>query len=124
MTIKLEKDTITRIKQIVRTLLFYGWAVDSMMLLALNDLAMEQSKRTEKIAAALMHLLNYTATHPEAKIRYYASDMILYIDSDALYLSLPLGKSRAGGFFYFSKRQTKRKEKPTSLISLNGIVYV
>jgi len=87
-------------------------------------LAMEQSKGTEKTAAALMHLLNYAATHPEAKIRYYASDMILYIDSDASYLSLPLGKSRSRGFFYFSKRQTKPKEKPTSLTPLNGAVYV
>jgi len=77
----------------------------------------------EQRAAALTHLLNYAATHPEAKIRYYASDMILYIDSDASYLSLPQGKGRAGGYFYFSKRQTKTK-KPTSLIPLNGALYI
>jgi len=123
-TIKLEKEAITKIQQVMGTLLFYGRAVDSTMLLALNNLAMEQSKGTEKTAAALMHLPNYAATHPEVKIGYYASDMILYIDSNALYLSLPLGKSRAGGFFYLSKRQTKPKEKSTSLILLNGAVFV
>ena len=32
-------------------------------------------------------LLDYLATHPDAKIRYHASDMVLNIHSDASYLS-------------------------------------
>ena len=33
--------------------------------------------------------MDYLATYPNAYIRYYASDMILNIDSDAAYLVAP-----------------------------------
>jgi hypothetical protein len=52
---------------------------------------------------ALVHLLNYAATHPEAKIRYHASDMVLHIVSDASYLSASEARSRLGGYFFLSK---------------------
>ena len=42
---------------------------------------------TEKTYADTLWLLNYAATHPNAKIRYTASYIILYIHSDPLYLS-------------------------------------
>jgi hypothetical protein len=48
-------------------------------------------------------MLNYCNTHPETKIRYHASDMILHIHSDASYISESEAKSRAGGFFYMGK---------------------
>jgi hypothetical protein len=38
--------------------------------------------------AATNQLLDYIATHPDAIIRYHASDMILHIHSDASYLSV------------------------------------
>jgi hypothetical protein len=49
----------------------------------LNDIATEQTKATEKTQAATNQMLDYLATHPDATIRYHASDMVLHIHSDA-----------------------------------------
>ena len=59
------------------------------MLTALDSIAAQQSKGTEETYADTLWLLNYAATHPNAKIRYTESDMILYIHSNASYLSEP-----------------------------------
>ena len=45
-------------------------------------------------------LLDYCHTHPDAKVRYHASDMILHIHSDASYNSEAKSRSRAGRHFY------------------------
>ena len=76
-------------QQIVGTLLYYSNAVNPTMLTALGSIATQQSKGTEKTYADTLWLLNYAATHPNAKIHDTASDMILYIHSDASYLSEP-----------------------------------
>ena len=39
-------------------------------------------------------------TNPEAKICYYASDMVLNVHSDASYLTAPKAISRAGAHFF------------------------
>jgi hypothetical protein len=52
----------------------------------LNDIATEHTKATEKTQAATNQMLDYLATHPDAIIRYHASDMVLHIHSDASYL--------------------------------------
>jgi hypothetical protein len=39
-------------------------------------------------------------THPDAIIWYRASDMILNVHSDTLYLSTPKACSRNGGYFF------------------------
>jgi hypothetical protein len=44
----------------------------------INILASEQSNATEVTADKVIKLLNYCNTHPETKIRYHASDMILH----------------------------------------------
>jgi hypothetical protein len=66
----------------------------------LNDIAMEQTKATEKAQAATNQLSDYLATHPDATIRYHASDMILHIPTDASYLSVSNARSRLGGLFF------------------------
>ena len=53
------------------------------MLVTLGTLASAQSKDTATTMNAAIQLLNYAATHPEATIRFHASDMILHIHSDA-----------------------------------------
>jgi hypothetical protein len=68
--------------------------------MALNDIATEQTVATEKTKTAAGQLLDYLATHPDAKIRFQASDMILHIHSDASYLSVSEARSRLGGLFY------------------------
>jgi hypothetical protein len=89
----------TVIQQIVGSLLYYGRAIDSTILPALNTIALSQAKPTEKTKAECDHLLDYCATYPNTYLRYYASDMILHIDSDASYLCLPKARSRVAGYF-------------------------
>ena len=50
-------------------------------------------------------LLDYATTYPDTTIRYHASDMILYGESDAAYLVQPNAKSRLAGYFYLSNKQ-------------------
>ena len=70
------------------------------ILLALSDIASEQANPTEKTMKRVCQLLDYMATHPEAKIRFCASDMVLNVHSDASYLSAAKGRSRAGGYVF------------------------
>ena len=72
------------------------------MIVAINDLAAAQAKGNKETMEALVHLLNYAATHPDAKIRYYSSGIVLHIHSDGSYLSLPKARSRAGGHYFLS----------------------
>jgi hypothetical protein len=76
------------IKKVTGSVLYYARAVDPTVLMPLNDIAMEQTKATEKTQAATNQLLDYLATHPDATIRYHASYMILHIHRDASYLSV------------------------------------
>eukprot|EP00978_Attheya_sp_CCMP212_P027615 scaffold92921_cov81-Attheya_sp.AAC.2 len=99
-TDSLEPPVITRIQEIVGTLLYYGRAVDSSMLVALGSLA--AASNTKAQAQTITHLLNYCATKTEATVHYSASDMSLKIHSDTSYLSEPKARSRAGGYFYLS----------------------
>jgi hypothetical protein len=69
-------------------------------------------------AYKVIKLLNYCNTHPETKIRYHASDMILHIHSDASYLSENEAKIRAGGLFYMGNT-TKNDKKLT-----NGAILI
>lgn len=59
------------------------------MLIALGTVAAAQTKGTAKTMQAVVQVLNYTATHPDAAICFHKSDMILYVHSDASYLSEP-----------------------------------
>ena len=80
-------------------LLYYGRAVDNTMLHALNCLSTQIKNGTERTKAALKHFLDNCYDNPNAVKLFVASDMILFIDSDAAYLVEPEAKSRAGGFF-------------------------
>jgi hypothetical protein len=95
--------------------LYYARAVNPTVLMPLNDIAMEQTKATEKTQTTTNQLLDYLATHPDVTIRYHASDMILYIHSDASYLSVSNAHSRLGGLLFCG-------EKPPQEDNLNGTI--
>jgi hypothetical protein len=103
-----DKD-VNKLQQLTGTLLYYARAVDPILIMPINVLASEQSNATEVTADKVIKLLNYCNTHPETKIRYRASDMILHIHSDASYLSENEAKSRAGVFFKHGQQQQKRQ---------------
>ena len=84
---RLSPQAIKQLQQIVGTFLFYARAVDPTMLTALSIIATEQSQGTHTTKEKAEHFLTYATTHPNATIKYYKSDMILKIHSDASYLS-------------------------------------
>jgi hypothetical protein len=101
---------VNKLEQRTGTLLYYARAVDPTLIMSINVLASEQSNATEVTADKGIKLLNYCNTHPETKIRYHASDMILHINSDASYLSENEAQSRDGGLFYMGTT-TKNDKK-------------
>ncbi len=56
------------------------------------------------MATDIHQLLNYCTTHPDATIHFHASDMVLWTQSDASYLTAPQGRSRAAGYSFLSSR--------------------
>jgi hypothetical protein len=76
------------------------------------------------MAQAVFQLLNYAATHPDASVRYTASDMTLHIESNASYLSLTKARSRTGGYYYLSATSQNPAKLPTIAPPINGAIYV
>ena len=66
--------------------------MDSTMLPGLNNIDTTQGKPTTKTKSQCQQIMDYAATYPDISIRYYASDMILHVDSDAAYLVAPKAK--------------------------------
>jgi hypothetical protein len=108
-----------RIQQIVGSFLYYARAVDPTILMALSTIAAQQSAPTEETLARVNQFLDYMWTHPDAKITYRASDMILNVHSDASYLSAPKARSRAGGYFFLGS--IPRDAEP---IIINGAIHI
>jgi hypothetical protein len=99
-------------QEVLGTLLYYARAVDYTMLPAIGTIATQQANGTAATMRAITQLLNYCATHPDACIRYVASDMVLWIDSDASYLSAPKARSRAAGYDFLSSMPTDPSRAP------------
>jgi hypothetical protein len=94
------QSTKETIQQIVGSFLYYVPAVDPTILMALLEIALQQAAPTENAMKHVNQFLDYMWTHPDAIIRYRASDMILNVHSDTLYLSAPKACSRAGGCIF------------------------
>jgi hypothetical protein len=88
----------------------------------LNDIETEQTKVTEKRQAATNQLLDYLAPHPDAAIRYHASDMILNIHSDASYLSVSNARSRLGGLFFLGNKSPEQETLNGSIINVAAVI--
>ena len=65
---------------------YYGRAIDDTMLHALNCLSTQLNNGTERTKTALTHFLYYCYDNFDAVKLYVASDIILFIESDAAYL--------------------------------------
>jgi hypothetical protein len=113
------------LQQIIGTLLYYARAIDNTMLVAISSLALALKTGTQATMDAATHLLNYCATHPDATIRFHASDMVLHVHSDASYLSAPAARSRIGGYFFLSSSVGATPPSPTAPpVPFNGPVLV
>jgi hypothetical protein len=56
-------------------------------------------------------------------IRYHASGMVLYIHSDASFLSESRARSRAAGHYFLSKKPLDPTQPPTNIPPLNGPIH-
>jgi hypothetical protein len=121
---QLDPNGITRVQEILGTLLYYARAVDGTLLVTIGNLATQQSKATTTTMNGITHLLNYCATHPDAVVRYSASDMILTTDSDASYLTAPKARSRAAGYHYLSDMPKLVPKADDPMPRTNGAVNI
>ena len=114
---KIDSKGIPRVQSIVGSLLYQSRALDSTTMVALNELGFEKARATEKTRYGCDMLLDYVTTYPNPKIRFYASDMILHVESYAAYLIQPNARSQYAGYYYLgSPNSTKNM--------LNGAVLV
>jgi hypothetical protein len=106
-TAPLSKECIKRMQDIVGTLLYYRSAVDPTILPAISAIASQQAQGMEAVADACHQILDYVATHPNAGIRYLASNMILAVHTNASYLSKHNTCSCASAHFYLTNKGDK-----------------
>ena len=117
----ISKERIRHIQDVVDTLLYYDRAVDPTLLATLSRIASRQSSATEDVAASAKILLDYVATHPNVGVRYFASDMVLNLHSDASNLSETKAKSRAGGHFWLGNKNDKHFNNG-ALVTLSSVI--
>ena len=119
---KLSPHAIKHLQQIMGTFLFYSRAVDPTMLTALSIIATKQTQGTNTTKEKAEHFLKYAASHPDATIKYYKSDMVLKIHSDASHLSERQGRSRAGGHFYLGNKDNQDDPPNGPILNTTGIL--
>jgi hypothetical protein len=82
----------------------------------------KQTKATEKTQAATNQMLDYLATHPDATIRYHASDMVFHIHSDGSYLPVSNARSRLGGLFYLGNKSPEQDTHNGSILNVAAVI--
>ena len=117
----LSPEGIRKIQDIVGTFAWYSSATDPTMAQTLSSIAGRQTKTTQQLQTEVTQFMDYCATHPDATVRFHASDMIIALHSDASHLSEPGSKSRAAGHFYLTHRGTKDLDNGT-ILNLSKII--
>jgi hypothetical protein len=110
------------IQKVTGSFLYYARAVDPTVLMLLNDIAAKQTKATEKKQSTTNQMLEYFATHPDATIRYHASDVILQIHRDASHLSVSSAGSRLGGLFFLGNKSSEQDKLNGSILNVAAII--
>jgi hypothetical protein len=67
-------------------------------------------------------MLDYLVTHPDATIRYHASDMIFHIHSDASYVSVSNARSRLGGLFFLGLQPPEQDKLNGSILNVASVI--
>ena len=105
-------------RKAIGSFLYHGRAVDITTLKALNSLAARQSKATQNTVKNTKQFLDCIATHPISTIRFYPSDMMLQIHSDASFMNEQKARSTAGGHYFLGNKPDDNQP-----LFLNGAVY-
>jgi len=84
---------------------YYAKSIDNTMQQPVSSIASAVSTSSwADLKFRIDQFLDYAATHPDAKIQYTASQMNLWIHSDASYLNETKARSRNAGYFYLSDK--------------------
>jgi hypothetical protein len=67
-------------------------------------------------------MLDYLAAHPDATIRYHASDMVVHIHSDASYLLVSNARSRLGGMFFLGNKSPEQDALNGSILNVADVI--
>ena len=118
---KLSKEGIEIIQKIVGAFAWYAGATDPTMWKTLSSIAGQQAQATENLEKEVKQFMDYWSTHPDAVVRFMASEMMLALHSDASYSSEPGAKSRAGGHFYL-KDKTDRESNNGAILTLSETI--
>ena len=100
---KLDASNRKRLQNIVGNLLYYFISIDATILMEMSSLVVVQEKRTIEAEKQITHLFNYCASHIYTVTEYRKGIIILYIYSDASYISEPEARRRSSGFFSSSQ---------------------
>ena len=98
----LVKKATKIIQSILGTVLYYSQSVDTTILQVINEILQVQSRPTRDTKETARMLLDYAATYPDEILRYKANYMVLHVDLDAAYFTMPEARSRCAGHFYLS----------------------
>ena len=102
---KLSPSQLQELQEIIGTFRFYADSVDLTMLMPVSALSTDANNiERSELQRRKIQFLDYVATHPNAKIKYKASDMHLWAHTDASYLSESKARSRAGGYYFLSDK--------------------
>ena len=119
----LAKADIKTIQEKVGSLLYYAVGIQPFLRVALGTIASAQAEATAHTQAACDWAMDYAACNPVSIIRYYASDMCLYLHSDASYLSETRARSRAAGHYFLSNHPVDPTTPPVDIPPLNGPIH-
>jgi hypothetical protein len=103
----LNKHHKRHIQEIVGLLLYYTWAANNKLVVALSAIAAQQSCATIATKQAVHLLLDYVATYPSDGIIYQAraSDMVLCAHSDVGFLNKSKSCSCVGAHIFLSENK-------------------
>jgi hypothetical protein len=67
-------------------------------------------------------MLDYLTAHPDATIRYHASNTILHIHSDSSYLSVSNARSRLGGLFFLGNKLPEQDKLNGYILNVASVI--
>jgi len=121
---KLDDKGIKLIQSIIGAALYIGRLLDMTILVACNEIAIQQTNSTTNTLNLASWLLDYMATYQNPSITYKASDMCLWISSDSSYLSVSKARSRVGGYHFLGNEPSSAKPLAQQRFFLNAPIHV
>ena len=112
------------VRSIVGAALFIGRFIDMTLLVACNEIALNQTNSTMATLNLCTWLLDYMSTYPDPSITYKKSDMVLWVSSDSSYQSVSKSRSRVGGYHFLGNKPNNMKDVSIQRTFINAPIHV